>query len=150
MKQLPLKIPHQNLYRKGCLAHQITQKQIYGGTLSYRKLPRPISATKPIHVTFKMNDTAYKKSGGFRKQTSEINKRLLKLSEKFQIRIYKHAVNSNHIHIIGHTKQTNDWARFLRAFSGSVGLFYKLEYEIAGGLWLGRPFSRVVTWGARI
>lgn len=146
MKQQTLQLHDQTLPRKGSLAYQITKKQIYGGSLTYRKLERPLSTNKAIHTVLRMNDIAYKKSGGFRNEAAFVNKKILTYAEKFNIKLYKHSINSNHIHIICKLNDKKDLGRFLRALSGALGLYFSIKFKIKG-LWQGRPFTRLITWG---
>src|SRR5258708_5029466 len=100
MKQQRFKIEDQNLPRKGSVARKLISNGIYGGDIQYRKLKRPLSITKSIHTIFKMNDLSYKKTGGFRKETAFINRKLLEFSNKFLVECRKHSINSNHIHLL--------------------------------------------------
>lgn len=134
-------------HRKNTLIYRLQKKQIYGGSINYRKIRRPLSTQKSIHVVFKINDKAYRETGGFRKETAQINRRLAKLSHKFQIKTYKHAINSNHIHLICRTKSVERFSHFLRAFTGSIALYFKIKYQVTASFWLGRPFTRLVSWG---
>lgn len=144
MKQISMETSQ---FRKNSLADILTKNGIYGGSIGYRKLERPLSTQKAIHLTFKMNEIAFKKSGGFRKNVGPVEKWLMEFSKRFEIRIYKHSVNSNHMHIFCRMKDRKQMAHFLRCFSGAVGRHFKRKFNLSRSIWQGRPFTKLIHWG---
>lgn len=123
----------------------IKRRKYYGGSLCYRKVERPLDPNKAVHVT--MRSVVCTKGITLRKHTAGINKYILKFSEKFAVRVYKHSVNSNHIHIVMRVKDRKQFVDFIRALSGSIALKMKLKYNIVQDFWQERPFTRLVSWG---
>ena len=120
-------------------------KKMYGGSLHYRKLARPIKDSKSLHLILRCGIN--RQGFSLRKYVSLINTYILKFSNKFQVRIYKHTVNSNHVHILLKVQSRSDFKKFIRAVSASIAVSIKVQYEYEGLFWQDRPFTRVVSWG---
>ncbi len=123
----------------------VQTKKFYGGTLHYRKLPRPIEDKKALHLILRCG--VNRQGFSLRTYVNLINAYLFKFSSQFQVKIYKHSINSNHIHILLKVSDRDAFKRFIRSFSASIAVSIKSQYEYSGPFWQDRPFTRVVTWG---
>ena len=123
----------------------------YGGALNYRKVKRPFSSKKLVHVVFKgrLGRGIY-----FTRSRKSCERVLHKVAKRYGVNIKSFAINKDHIHLLIWTKQRESFLRFLRYFACELGRKYKeifLRYGIRKpkGLWLHRPFTRLVSWGKR-
>ncbi len=123
----------------------VQTKKLYGGALRYRKLPRPIEEKKALHLILRCG--VNRQGFSLRTYVSLINAYILKFSSQFQVKIYKHSVNSNHIHILLKVNDREAFKRFIRSVSASIAVSVKAQYDYEGTFWQNRPFTRVVTWG---
>lgn len=123
----------------------VERRKYYGGSLNYRKVKRPLNTNKAIHLT--MRSDVCTKGVSLRKHTAGINKYIFKFSERFGVRVYKHSINSNHVHLVMRVKDRGQYIEFIRALSGAIALKMKLQYKIAQQFWQERPFTRLVSWG---
>ncbi len=119
-------------------------KRLYGGSLQYRKLERPLSTTKAVHLTIRSK--ACKNGISLRSETSAINKHIFTFSESFGLKVYKHAINSNHIHLVIRIKDRRQYNGFIRALTGTIALKFKMKCKTTN-FWDLRPFTRLVNWG---
>ncbi len=123
----------------------IKTKKLYGGSLRYRKLARPIETQNGMHLILRCGLS--RQGFSLRTYVNIINAYILKFSNQFDVRVYKHSVNSNHIHILLKVSSREDFKRFIRSVSASIAVSIKAQYEYEGPFWQDRPFTRVITWG---
>ena len=148
--------------------------KFFGGKLlkGKRKSLRPLSTKAPIHIV--MRSLYAKKEYSFLnpKNRKAIENILGAMGTRFKIRIYKKAIQSNHIHLIVKIEHRSLYKAFIKATSGKIAqkimrtesfkeFTEKLKAQDRGDgckegykdayksktFWEFRPFTRVVNWG---
>lgn len=136
--------------RKNTKLWWIVKKNVYGGSLNYRKVARPFDSKKLSHAVFK---AAVGDTFRFTKFQEPIQKIILETASRYGIRLRELAVNHDHIHVLFYTKSREAQARFLRLVSADIGRWYKgirKKFGLAPKiLWMSRPFTRLVSWGTK-
>jgi REP element-mobilizing transposase RayT len=149
------------------LIPQKTNQRFFGGALlkGRRKSMRPLARNEAIHFVLRSPYAKGATSFRSRKNLPEIEKILAACARKYQVRIYRKAIQSNHIHLI--LKIHNRWLYrcFISVISGKIASlvmnqlsfqnFLKSlepgegcrEREKGQAFWEFRPFSRILTWG---
>lgn len=145
-KQLSLlKAPRKNTKR-----WWIEKQTTYGGSLNYRKLPRPFDSKKLTHAVFKAK---LGRSTWFIHLQGKIEMLLRRTAERYDVKIKRIAVNKDHIHVLFHTKKRQSQVCFLRLFAAEMGRRYKVVKRHFGitsrEFWVARPFTRLVSRGRR-
>jgi len=116
-----------------------TTKTAFGGSLlknSHAKTARPFSPKASMHVVLKANDHVLKH------YDQRVDKLIGQQAKKHFIKIYSLQNVGNHIHMVLKAKNKFLLNSFLRSICGLIPrLLGKL------GLWVQRPFSRVIRWG---
>ena len=112
-------------------------KLIHGGDLSKgkRKTERPLKMNKPIHIVLRA------KRSGLTTKERKITNLLKQYAKRFNIKLYRHSVNSNHIHLLLITPRRKNFQDYLRSITGIIA---KL---MGGKLWANLAFSRLANWG---
>lgn len=115
----------------------------FGGELllNTRKDYRPITSQKPIHLV--MRSQVVLKHGSFKKHEALTRDLIHTFAETYNIKIYRLAVCSNHLHFVLRYQDKKEFQNFLRVISGQIA--QKITNE--KGFWLHRPFTRVLEWG---
>lgn len=136
--------------RKGTKLWWIQKQYVYGGSLSYRKVPRPFDSKKLCHTVFKAD---LMPNLGFSRFARSVRPIIIKSARRYGIQIHDMALQENHIHLLSYTKSRKGQLAFNRFLSAELGRFYarlrrRLGYS-ARTLWIERPFSRLVSWGRR-
>jgi hypothetical protein len=137
--------------RKNTKLWWIQKHHVYGGSINYRKAPRPFDSKKLTHAVFKA------KLGPaiwFTRSQKSILELLDGAAVRYGIRIKDVAINKDHIHLVFYTKQRASQIRFLRFFAAEMGRKYKIIHRRFGisqsnPLWTARPFTRLVSWGKK-
>ncbi len=113
-------------------------KLTHGGEPSRgkRKTARPLKTNKPIHVVLRANKSTLKT------RERKIRELLKRYGEKFNIRIYRSSINSNHIHLLLVSTRRLNFQHFLRSITGLIARLMG-----KGKLWEYLAFSRVADWG---
>jgi REP element-mobilizing transposase RayT len=120
----------------------------FGGSLlvGKRKSKRPLSTKNPIHLILKSNH-----KGVFAPGNISLEKLIFSQIKKFNIRIYQHAINWSHIHLVIKLHNQQDYKKFIRSITSIMAqkIRAKLQktdkaYEKVFEL---RPFTRVLKWG---
>lgn len=136
--------------RKNTKLWWIREAHCYGGAMNYRKVPRPFDSKKLSHVVFK---ASVGKSLRFTRSVRSITKLLRASASRYSIKLDRVAINHDHIHVLHSTRKKRDQTRFLRYFAAQMGRKYKILREHYGinakGLWVHRPFTRLVSWSKR-
>ena len=112
----------------------------FGGALlnkRSRKIARPLSAKNAIHLVLRADAS---KSENLLKNKNAILHYLQKLASDFQLKIYEHALVSNHIHLTVRFLSRDLYKKFIRAFTGVLARRLKIK-------WLLRPYTRILKWG---
>jgi putative transposase len=143
-----------------------SEVRFFGGSLlrGRRKAFRPLSTKDPIHLV--MRSVLAKGSYSFLRPENRkaIENILGAMGKRFQIRIYRIAVQGNHIHLIIKIEHRVLYKAFIKALSGKIAqaimkaksfdiFLEKLNPPRGGdgeqrkGFWEFRPFTRVLHWG---
>ena len=128
----------------------------YGGTLRQKRAGRgrrPLSTKDYLHVVFKVRRTKLRR-GSLRtnQEFALVEKLIARYAAKFFIKISQKSVQKDHIHLLIRTTRRSAFHHFFRVLAGQIaqqfekeGLFKVTDTPGAEeGLWLLRPFSRVV------
>ena len=141
------------------------QPKFFGGALlqGKRKSQRPLSSKDAIHLVLRSEHAIRQDSFLARRNKRAIEQTLKHFAKKFGVRIYRTAVNGNHIHLLIWITNRTLYKAFIRAVSGKIAChvmggqnFKSFCISRRGhgspstkskGFWQHRPFSRIVSWG---
>lgn len=137
--------------RKDTKLWWIKRQHNYGGSMNYRKVPRPFDSRKLTHAVFKA------KLGSalwFTRSQRSITRLLNGVAARYGVKIKDVAINKDHIHILFYTNRRPAQIRFLRLFAAEMGRKYTRIRRKAGmnqppPLWVVCPFTRLVAWGKK-
>ena len=77
-----------------------------------------------------------------------IEKVVQRMARICRVRIHDIAIPSDHIHAIIQPKSRAAYRRFIRAVTGILArFFWRIGIRLRRRFWLGRPFTRIVSWG---
>ena len=148
-----------------------SNKRFFGGSLlvGRRKTRRPVNCKEAIHFVLRSQFAVGQNSLRTPKNRSIIDCILKKAARKYGIRIYRQAIQSNHIHLILKVPSRYAYKCFISIISGKIasavmnhmsfknflksislsgrgeGLLTQLHPGQA--FWDYRPFSRILFWG---
>ena len=112
-----------------------------------RKLERPVSTRRPMHVVL----TSHRAHGpwSLRKHDCAVREVLRRMSRRFDIRIYDFANVGSHLHIVLHARRRDAFQGFLRSFAGIVAqrITKARRAHPSEPFFTGLAWTRVVTWG---
>ncbi len=153
-----------------------TNKRFFGGSLlvGKRKTPRPINTKEPIHFVLRSQFASGVRSFRTVRNHKNIESILNKTAAKYGIRIYRKAIQSNHIHLIIKVPSKYAYKCFISMITGKIASFtmnymsfkdfllnlaldsvsdrhkrgegYQTPYK-GQAFWEYRPFSRLLHWG---
>lgn len=109
----------------------------FGGSLQQRgkrKTARTLNSKLPIHLILRSEGNKLFKNLMWTEFYLE------KFSHKFNIKIYRKAVCSNHIHVLIKIPNREQYNKFIRALSGALAKKLKIKWELL-------PYTRLLTWG---
>src|SRR5882672_3578289 len=115
-----------------------------------RKLERPVSVRRPMHVVL----SSHRARGpwSLRKHAPAVQGALREMAQRFGIRIYDFANVGSHLHLLVRARRRDAFQAFLRSFAGIVArkvTSARRGRPLRGGrFWSALAWSRVVTWGA--
>jgi len=137
--------------RKGTKLWWIRKKQVYGGSINYRKVSRPFDSKQLIHAVLKGRPGSALR---FTKSVKSIQGLLFKIASRNGVRLVDFAINHDHIHLMLSARSAEKFRHFLRHFSSEMGKQYKrlrkkFGIESGAGLWIHRPFTRLLSWGKK-
>jgi REP element-mobilizing transposase RayT len=124
----------------------------HGGEYSIgkRKSRRPITTKKAMHVTLRSSH-AIGKLSFLRKENASIVKFLLQsVSKRHHVRVYRYAINGNHLHLLIQGQRREGIQNFFRVFSGQLAEKITKAHRgdaFKGKFWDNLLFSRIVEWG---
>ena len=129
-----------------------TTKKFFGGLLlqGKRKTRRPLTTKNPIHFVFKASLATGAKS--FRHPRNLRPLRLLIEADcrRFGVRLYRLAINFDHIHLILLIPKRQIYRRFISSLTSKIS--FKVGHGKKGDkagrrFFVARPFSRILEWG---
>ena len=114
-----------------------TEKE-FGGSLlkGKRKIARTLDSRKPLHFVLKCQKSI--KLPLHRKTLQQLLRRYAK---QFGVKVYKESVQKDHWHFCIKITTRHLYRSFIRALTGTIAR------RFGKGLWIQRPYSRVVAWG---
>ncbi len=154
--QLPLfKIPH--------------TKKFFGGSLlnGRRKGTRPLSHDQALHIVLKSQWARGRNALTHKENKNNIEKLIQNVANRYNIRVYRYAIVSNHIHLIIRAKRRHLYRAFICVITGQIAQHvmknqsFKNFIKTLGGegvtrgqktekgqaFWQHRPFTRILNWG---
>jgi REP element-mobilizing transposase RayT len=141
-------------------------RRFFGGALlkGRRKSRRPLSSKEAIHVVLRSTFAGGKYSFLIHKNHIAIEKILGSAVRKYGIKIYRHSIQTNHIHLILKIQDRWSYRCFIATISGKIASlimgyksFKDFKKSLWGegpvgdkksqGFWEFRPFTRILYWG---
>ena len=127
------------------------QKLTHGGEYSVgrRKLKRPLSLRKPMHVVLRSERAKGSWSLRAFQNQPQVSRLINKFGKRFHVSVYRYSINSNHVHLVTRAKRREDFQNFMRALCGAMVLAVTKSRKTKriGRFWDHLAFSRVVEWG---
>jgi len=110
----------------------------FGGALNKgrRKTARPLDSKRSLHLVFKCTNPFL-----LLRRRDEIEKEIFRMSHRFGLKVYRIAVQADHIHLSVRIPSRVLYCRWIR------GLTSRLVQRIPGLKFALRPYSRIVSWG---
>jgi REP element-mobilizing transposase RayT len=112
-----------------------------------RKLERPVSTRRPMHVVL----TSRRARGGWslRKHDRIVRDVLRRMARRFDVRIYDFANVGSHLHLVLRVRRREAFQGFLRSFAGIVArrITGAERGRRSGHFFDGLAWSRIVGWG---
>lgn len=126
-----------NKYKQ--LSFLSTPKLEFGGSLllNRRKTARILATKKPIHLVLKGD---VKQSGSLRKKERQIEFEIQKWALKFDIKLYRFSINSDHIHLNIKIGSKESYRKFIKAVTGRIAQITKIKF-------IFRPYTKIMSWG---
>jgi REP element-mobilizing transposase RayT len=114
-----------------------------------RKLERPVSTRRPMHVVLQ-SDRA-RGAWSMRKHERGVREALRACVSRSGVRVYEFANVGSHLHLLVRARRREAFQRFLRTFAGIVARVVtgaRRGRPLRGGpFWSTLAWSRVVAWG---
>jgi REP element-mobilizing transposase RayT len=123
--------------------------KFFGGALlrGKRKSQRPLSFKHSIHIVLKSSKARGKWAFMDSRNKRKIDRWLAKFAKANGLRVYKIAVNWNHIHLCVRFPNRASYKCFIRSITGTLPRsVFGFEHPTES-FWDDRPFSRIVDWG---
>jgi REP element-mobilizing transposase RayT len=112
-----------------------------------RKLERPVSVRRPMHVVL----SSHRARGpwSLRKHAPAVQEALRAMALRFGIRVYDFANVGSHLHLLVRARRRESFQAFLRSFAGIVArrVTGARRGRPCGRFFSGIAWSRVVGWG---
>lgn len=155
-----------------------SNQRFFGGSLlvGRRKGPRPINTKEAVHFVLRSQFGFGRRSFRNSRNIKTIERILEKASLKYRVKIYRKAIQSNHIHLVIKVATKESYRAFIAVISGRIAshimdhmsfnkFLLNLALEEDFGLvsrkpgegvvkqhkgqafWEFRPFSRLLYWG---
>ena len=128
----------QTLFRFAKIKMNSTKNE-FGGSLllNKKKTARPQVAGQALHIVLRRSDVL---KIDFRQRRQEIESNLKSFALRSNVKLYKFAIVSNHIHILLMTVDRERYNYFVRSVSGRLAQMLKIQWQL-------RPYTRIITWG---
>ena len=121
----------------------------HGGTVraGRRKLERPVSTRRPMHVV--LSSDRARGPWSLRRHHRAVRETLREMACRFDVRIYEFANVGSHLHLLVRARRRQAFQAFLRSFAGIVArrVTGARRGRPAGPFFNGLAWSRVVAWG---
>ena len=112
-----------------------------------RKLERPVSTRRPMHVVLK----SHRATGpwSLRRHDRTVREVLRRMARRFEIRIYDFANVGSHLHLVLRARSREAFQGFLRSFAGIVArrVMGAERGRRTGRFFDGLAWTRVISWG---
>jgi REP element-mobilizing transposase RayT len=123
--------------------------RFFGGALmkGRRKTRRPLAFKRPLHLV--MKSSRARRRWAFLDSTNkrQIERWLRSFAKRSGIRVYRVAVNWDHLHLVIRVPNRSAYNRFIRSFSGTLPKAVLGFEHPTESFWDHRPFTRIVSWG---
>ena len=112
-----------------------------------RKLERPVSTRRPMHVV--LSSDRARGPWSLRRHQVAIRETLRQMARRFGIRVYDFANVGSHLHLLVRARHRHAFQAFLRSFAGIVArrVTGARRGHPAGAFFKALAWSRVVAWG---
>ncbi len=112
-----------------------------------RKLERPVSVRRPMHVV--LTSQRARGSWSLRRHERAVRDALRAMARRFGIRVYDFANVGTHLHLLVRSRRRESFQAFLRSFAGIVArqVTGARRGRPSGRFFCGIAWSRVVGWG---
>jgi REP element-mobilizing transposase RayT len=121
----------------------------HGGSVrrGRRKLARPFSTRRPLHVV--LRSTRARGAWSLRRVEARLREAMKALARRTSVRVYDYANAGNHLHLLVRAKQRSGFQAFLRSFAGIAARLVTgaRRGQAVGRFWDELAYSRVVSWG---
>jgi REP element-mobilizing transposase RayT len=123
----------------------------HGGDIrrAQRKLERPVSVRRPMHVT--LHSGRAKGGWSLLRHRRDIRQALAACARRTGVKVYDFANVGSHLHLLLRARRRGDFQSFLRSFSGIVARLVtgsRKGRPLGGGrFWSELAWSRVISWG---
>jgi REP element-mobilizing transposase RayT len=163
-RSVMLRKRHKNIAPASCMCDTSTmsQRSLFGRELraelartehggairrGRRKLERPVSTRRPMHVV--LSSRRAEGPWSMRKHQRAVREALRDMARRFGVRIYDFANVGSHLHLLIRTRRRETFQAFLRSFAGIVArrVTGARRGRPSGAFFSGLAWSRVVNWG---
>lgn len=112
-----------------------------------RKIARPLATKRKLHVCAKSSRAT--QDWSFVKHRRKIEEQIKASARRFNIRIHRRQVMSNHFHLIIQGRKRWEIQNFLRHLPGAVAMLVTntAKTRPIGGFWDAPLFTRIIEWG---
>jgi REP element-mobilizing transposase RayT len=121
----------------------------HGGAVrrGHRKLERPVSVRRPMHVV--LSSQRARGPWSLRQHARAVRDALRAMAQRFGIRVYGFANVGSHLHLLVRARRRESFQAFLRSFAGIVArrVTGARRGRPCGRFFSGIAWSRVVGWG---
>jgi REP element-mobilizing transposase RayT len=131
--------------------HRELARTEHGGAVrsGMRKLERPVSGRKPMHVT--LHSKRAKGPWSMRRHERGVLQALRACARRSGVRVYDFANVGSHLHLLVRARNRDTFQAFLRSFAGIVARVVtgarRGRPAPGGRFWSALAWSRVITWG---
>ena len=117
--------------------------------LGRRKLARPISSRRPLHLVMRSSRAQGRWSMRTKTNDQVVRTGLRRYARRYGIKVYEFANVGNHLHLLVRTKCRLGLQNFLRVFAGVTArrVTGARPGHRIGKFWEYLAYSRVMTWG---
>jgi REP element-mobilizing transposase RayT len=113
-----------------------------------RRIQRPLSFKQSTHLVLRLKHGL---PPLFNPRDQKLRRHILKLAQKYNIRVYQLIFNHSHLHGVILLSNRFTYVQFIRELTGYVVQHFTRSVSIPGfkfkNIFLSRPFTRSVSWG---